>query len=207
MGYFDIHDFVSLACLTNTPYPNNFAVAVTGIDKVNLSARDAINQMFDHKDYDVVVKRMRFFVAWGLGNLDSDNGKYIKEMMWWWKRKYVKRPRDEGGNGDEVESMRQDIYGDCHNGGRDYYNYQPCPPRWVHDQEPIKTLAEFNKAMEEYKDRSDAWYNRLFMARSRLSDLYRKNNHDKRWPYLVDALAEGLQMKCNVLAAGLKKEF
>ena len=207
---FDIRDFVSLACLTNTPFPNNFAVAATGIDKEDISANTAVNLMFEHKNYRVVTDRMRLFVCWGVGDLDKDLGLYIQNWMWSWFEKHGEHDAVHGVDSGSVEAMRHAIYGPCKNAGRDYFDYQPCPPdtsRWF----KITTIEDFKKHFDNYSTMPKGWQNRWVAARIRLADEWAKGKKDafrrKRWPYLVWAFAVDLNLNAGLLAAGLKGEF
>ena len=201
---FDIRDFVSLACLTNTPFPNNFAVAGTGIDKAETSPEDFVDNLFEDKpNIAVLGDRMRLFVAWGLGDLDKDLGLHIQTAMW----NYFEPPVDSG----QVEDLRQRIYGHGKHCGRDYTGYQPCAPK---KYEPVKTFAEFKLLSQSYgvlKPDNQVWQNHFASARIRLADEWAKGNKDafrrKRWPYLVAAFAQNFNVTARFMAAGLKGEF
>ena len=208
---FDIRDFVSLACLTNTPFPNNFAVAATGIDKAEADPKDVISDIFDTDTFSYIVCHMRLFVAWGLGDLDKDLGLFIQERMWdYYERKAKLEDNEHGADSHDVEKMRHEIYGYCANAGYDFTGYQPCEPLWPNHKQ-IKTLDEFKKAFKEYERYDNGWQKRWVAARIRLADEWEKGKDDdfrrKRWPYLVEALSIGLKVRAVLLAAGLKGEF
>ena len=213
---FDIRDFVSLACLTNTPFPNNFAVAATGMDKADAKPEDVIDTIFDSRIYETIVGHMRVFVAWGLGDLDKDMGLHIQERMWDFYEDKAKKHNlvyktDFGASSGDVEKMRHDIYGNCTHAGYDYTGYQPCEPTWVNHKQ-IKTLDEFKKRiLKENADSPSGWQKRWVAARITLANEWEKGDKDsfrrKRWPYLVEAIAKGLDVSGVLLAAGLKGEF
>ena len=205
---FDIRDFVSFACLTNTPFPNNFATAATGIDKSELNPEDAVIQMFDHRSYNVVVDRMRLFVAWGLGDLDKDLGLFIQKQMWSWWHKNGHYDKDHDVDSGDVEGMRKLIYGGCEHGGRDYNGYQPCHPTWQ-SRGVIHTLEGFKLHFARYEKRDQSWENSWVACRIKLADEWASGDGFRRmrWPYLVWAMAENLNVDESLLAAGLKGEF
>ena len=205
-SFFDLKDFVSLLCLTNTPYPNDIAVSVTGQQGNDDNLKDAVLKLFDQPNRKYLVTHMRLFVAMYVGDADADLGYFIREQMWDWCRKNIKRPPDRGVGSGEVEALRQEIYGKCKKGGHDYFGYQPCPPQHY---EPIKTLQEFEKEFDEVskdwsKDREQKWVD----ARIELSDMWdRMKGNKKPWAYIVEALSTELGVTPRLLAAGLKREF
>ena len=210
---FDIRDLVSLACLTNTPFPNNFAVAATGIDRSDMKPEDYIEQVFASQDCDYIVKNMRLFVAYGLGDLDKDMGPLIQKLMWnYYEELAKKRGGNYGADSGDVEEMRHAIYGPCAHAGYDFTGYQPCAPTWPHHIQ-IKTLKDWQSKYLDAKTSHDKnWPHRFAMARIKLAEEWEKGvGKDKffcnRWPYLVDAMARGLNVNAKLLAAGLKGEF
>ena len=207
---FDIRDFVSFACLTNTPFPNNFATAATGIDKSDLRPEDAVIQMFDHSNYKIVVDRMRLFVAWGLGDLDKDLGLFIQKQMWAWWHKNGNYDKFHDVDSGDVEKMRMSIYGKCAGGGRDYNDYQPCYPDWSHDKAKlIDTLDKFKERFKAYEMYPKKWQKAWVACRIKLADEWAKGDafRRERWPYLVWAMARHLEVSPALMAAGLKGEF
>lgn len=204
---FTLRDFVSLACLTNTPYPNDVATAVLGLNHRDL--KQVVIKNFETSSREQLISSMRVFVAMYVGPVNSDLGYLIRELMWDWCKKHDKRPPDQGVNSGEVEDLRKQIYGPCKEGGRDYNDYQPCKPL---PYSPITTIEEFNKEFKEAggpnwsDDKEDKWNE----TRGHLADLWQRmvngRNH-KPWPYIVHAMAQEFKVSDRLMAGGLKKEF
>lgn len=204
---FTLRDFVSLACLTNTPYPNDMATAILGLNHRDL--KQVVIKNFESSNREQLVSSMRVFVAMYVGPVDSDLGYLIRKLMWDWCKKHDKRPADQGVNSGEVEDLRKQIYGPCKEGGRDYNDYQPCkPPAFT----PIKSIEEFNK---EFKaaggpNWSNAKEDKFNEIRGHLADLWQrmvKGRNHKPWPYIVHAMAKELGVSDRLMEGGLKKEF
>ena len=204
---FDIRDFVSLACLTNTPFPNNFAVAATGMDKADMKPEDAILSIFEDSDYNKVVARMRYFVAWGLGDLDKDTGAFVRARMWDWWHKYGKYDKFHDVDSGQVEQMRKAIYGTGIHCGRSYNGFQPCPPP---DFDAIKDIGLFEHAFNlESHGKSEKWHQSWVAARIRLADWWSKDGKKDsvRWLQVAYAFARDLDIPLDLMVAGLKGEF